>query len=33
MTTSVELKNITGGESQGACHQEELFLVKPPVIK
>jgi hypothetical protein len=30
---SVEKKNITGRESQGACRQDELIAGKPPVVK
>jgi hypothetical protein len=34
MTASVQLKkNITGRESQEACHQDELIGGKPSVIK
>jgi hypothetical protein len=34
MTASVQLmKKITGRESQGICHQDELFGCKPPVVK
>jgi hypothetical protein len=34
ITASVHLENkITGRESQGASHQEELIGGKPPVIK
>jgi hypothetical protein len=29
---SVE-KKIAGGESQGACRQDELFGGKPPIVK
>jgi hypothetical protein len=30
---SVEKKEITGRESQGACRQDELIGGKPPVVK
>jgi hypothetical protein len=33
MTASVQLKKITGLESQGACHQDELIGGKPPAVK
>jgi hypothetical protein len=34
MTASVHLeKKNTGGESQGACRQDELIGGKPPVVK
>jgi hypothetical protein len=33
MTASIQLKKkIAGGESQGACHQDELIGDKPPVV-
>jgi hypothetical protein len=31
MTAGVQLKKITGRESQGACLQDELIGGKPPV--
>jgi hypothetical protein len=33
MTASVQLKKITGRETQGACRQDELIGGKPPVVK
>jgi hypothetical protein len=34
ITASVQLENeITGRESQGACHQDVLIGSKPPVLK
>jgi hypothetical protein len=33
MTGNVQLKKITGHESQGACHQDELIGGKLPVVK
>jgi hypothetical protein len=33
MTVNVKLKEISGRESQGACHQDELIAGKPPVVK
>jgi hypothetical protein len=33
MTASVQLKKITGRESQGACRQDELIGGKPPLVK
>jgi hypothetical protein len=33
MTSSVQLKKITGRESQGAFRQDELIGGKPPVVK
>jgi hypothetical protein len=34
ITASVPLENeITGRESQGACHQDELIGGIPPVVK
>jgi hypothetical protein len=29
----VQLKKITGRESQGTCHQDKLIGGKPPVVK
>jgi hypothetical protein len=33
MKTSIQLKNIVGRESQGACRQDELIGSKVPVVK
>jgi hypothetical protein len=33
MIASVKLKEISGRESQGACHQDELIAGKLPVVK
>jgi hypothetical protein len=33
MKASIQLKRITGRQSQGACHQDELIGGKPPVAK
>jgi hypothetical protein len=34
ITANVQLENkITGRESQGACHQDELICGKQPVVK
>jgi hypothetical protein len=33
MIASVQLKKITGRESQGVCHQYELIGGKLPVVK
>jgi hypothetical protein len=33
MKANIQLKNIIGRESQGACRQDELIGGKPPIIK
>jgi hypothetical protein len=33
MKSSIQLKNIPGRESQGACRQDELIGGKPTVVK
>jgi hypothetical protein len=33
MKASIQLKKITGRDSQGACRQDELIGGKPPVVK
>jgi hypothetical protein len=33
MPLSIQLRKISGRESQGACHEEELIGGKPPVVK
>jgi hypothetical protein len=33
MTASIQLKKITGRESQGACHQDEMIGGKQPAVK